>query len=109
MILSVSEEAKTYIVNMLERNRQPGVELGLEQQGCTGYKYTWTPVATSNNENIINLDDNHFIVVNHKALPYVIDSEVVIENIGINSRLSIVNPHVAHSCGCGESVNFKNG
>jgi iron-sulfur cluster assembly protein len=109
MILTISEEAKTYIVNMLERSRRPGVELGLEQQGCTGYKYTWTPVAIKTSDHIVNLDDDHFVVVNNKALPYVIDSEVVIENIGINSRLSIVNPHVAHSCGCGESVNFKNG
>jgi Fe-S cluster assembly iron-binding protein IscA len=90
MILTVSEEAKTYIVNMLDRSSCTGVELGLEQQGCTGYKYIWTPVATSNGENIVNLDDSHFIVVNHQALPYVLDSEIIIENIGINSRLSIV-------------------
>lgn len=106
-ILKVSEQAKNHIIAMLERSGRPAVELGLEQQGCTGYKYTWALATTNIADNVIALDEEHFIIVSNKVLPYVIDSEVVIEKDGFSNRLSLVNPHVAHSCGCGESVNFN--
>lgn len=105
-ILKISEQAKNHIIGILDRSGNAAVELGLEQQGCTGYKYTWTPVASTVADNVIAIDSDHFILVSNKVLPYVIDSELVIEQTGFNSRLSLINPHVAHSCGCGESVNF---
>ncbi len=105
-ILKISEQAKNHIIGMLERSGMPAVELGLEQQGCTGYKYTWNLAPSNTGDHVIALDDKYSVVISNKVLPYVIDSEVVIEKLGFNNRLSLVNPHVAHSCGCGESVNF---
>lgn len=107
IVLTITEEAKTHIIGMLEKTNMPAVALGLEAQGCNGYKYTWTPVSDVHGE-IIALDDSHSIVYNKSIVPHIIDSVVEIENIGFNSRLVLNNPNVAYACGCGESVNFKN-
>ena len=107
MILSITDEAREHIIGMLDRSNMPAVQLGLEAQGCNGYKYTWTPVSDAYGE-VIELDNTHSIVYNKSIVPHIIDSVVEIEKTGFNSRLVLNNPNVAYACGCGESVNFKN-
>lgn len=107
IILSITDEAKKHIIDMLNRANMPVVSLGLEEQGCNGYKYTWTPVADAKGE-VIELDDTHKLVYNKSIVPLIIDSRIEIEKTGFNSRLVLNNPNVAYACGCGESVNFKN-
>ena len=107
IVLSITDEAKKHIIGMLDRANMPVVELGLEEQGCNGYKYTWTPVSDAYGE-VIELDDTHSVVYNKSIVPLIIDSVVEIEKTGLNSRLVLNNPNVAYACGCGESVNFKN-
>jgi len=104
--LTVTDQAKTHIINMLDRSNMPAVSLGLEEQGCNGYKYTWTPISVIDGE-IVSLDSTHFLVYNKRITPHIIDSVVDIEKNGFNSKLVLVNPNVAHACGCGESINFK--
>ena len=107
IVLTITEEAKKHIISMLDRVDMPAVQLGLEEQGCNGYKYTWTPVSDAYGE-VIELDDLHSVVYNKSIVPLIIDSVVDIEKTGFNSRLVLNNPNVAYACGCGESVNFKN-
>ena len=107
IVLSITDEAKQHIISMLDKANMPAVQLGLEEQGCNGYMYTWTPVYDAYGE-VIELDDTHSIVYNKSIVPHIIDSVVEIEKTGLNSRLVLNNPNVAYACGCGESVNFKN-
>ena len=107
IVLSITDEAKQHIISMLDRVNMPAVQLSLEEQGCNGYKYTWTPVSDAYGE-VIELDDTHSLVYNKSIVPHIIDSIVEIEKTGFNSRLVLNNPNVAYACGCGESVNFKN-
>jgi len=107
IVLTITDEAKNHIISMLEKADMPAVQLGLEEQGCNGYKYTWTPVSDAYGE-VIELDDTHSIVYNKSITPHIIDSIVEIEKTEFNSRLVLTNPNVAYACGCGESVNFKN-
>lgn len=108
IVLTVTDEAKKHIIDMLDKLNMPAVQLGLEAQGCNGYKYTWTPVADAYGE-VIELDETHSLVYNKSIVPHIIDSVVEIEKTEFNLRLILTNPNVAYACGCGESVNFKNG
>lgn len=108
MILNVTPEAQDHIINMLDRAGKTAVELGLEPQGCNGYKYTWNPVDRDSGDNVIVLNSNYKIIVDKKVLPYIIDSTVTMDSVNsFNKKLVLVNPHEASACGCGESVNFK--
>lgn len=107
IVLTITEEAKAHIISMLDKANMPAVRLALEEQGCNGYKYTWTPVSEAQGE-VIELDDLHSVVYNKAIVPHIIDSIVAIEKSEFYSRLILSNPNVAYACGCGESVNFKN-
>ena len=107
IVLSITDEARAHIISMLDRANMPAVQLSLEEQGCNGYKYTWTPVSDAYGE-VIELDDTHSLVYNKSIIPHIIDSIVEIEKTEFNYRLVLSNPNVAYACGCGESVNFKN-
>jgi len=106
IVLTITEEAKNHIINMLDKANMPAVALSLDEQGCNGYKYTWTPLSDIQGE-VIALDESHSVVYNKSIVPHIIDSVVDIEKTGFNSRLVLNNPNVAYACGCGESVNFK--
>jgi iron-sulfur cluster assembly accessory protein len=106
IVLTITEEAKNHIISMLDKSNMPAVALSLDEQGCNGYKYTWTPVSDIQGE-VIKLDESHSVVYNKSIVPHIIDSVVDIEKTGFNSRLVLNNPNVAYACGCGESVNFK--
>ena len=106
-VVGITDQAKKHIIDMLDKVGMPTVQLGLEAQGCNGYRYTWTPVSSASGE-IMRLDDNHNIVYNKSMTLQIIDSIIDIEQSGFNSKLVLNNPNVAYACGCGESVNFKN-
>lgn len=106
-MISVAESAEQYIVEMLDRAGHSAVELSLEKQGCNGYKYVWRPVSEVKHDHVVSLKDDRSIVFNSDILPYITDSQVIIEKSRFDTKLVIMNPNVAAECGCGESVNFK--
>lgn len=105
-ILTLTLDARNHIIAMLEREGKKFVELSLEPQGCNGYKYMWTPTDKLQ-KNVVDLSENYKIVIDDTALEFVSGSEVVLGVIGLNKKLTILNPKEMGSCGCGESVNFK--
>lgn len=106
-MITITDQAKKFILDMLAKHGKTAVELGLEPQGCNGYKYTWDPVDLTESKNQIPLDDVHSIVINDKYLDYFNDSVIALELGRFDTKLTVFNPNVAGSCGCGESVNFK--
>ena len=106
-IITVTEAAALHIQNMLERAGKKSVELGLVEQGCNGYKYTWTPTDLTDFDNSVNIGNGYSIVFSKSMTVFIIDSVVDLAVEGLNTVLKINNPNVDHMCGCGESVNFN--
>jgi iron-sulfur cluster assembly protein len=106
-MITITDQAKKFILDMLAKHGKPAVELGLEPQGCNGYKYTWNPVDSSQFKNQIPLDDTHLIAIDEKYFDYFNNSVVSLELSRFDTKLAVFNPNVEGSCGCGESVNFK--
>ena len=106
-ILSITPEARQHLIKMLERSGFPAIELKLEVQGCNGFKYVWQPGPPAPAEYTIDLDNGFSVLLQRAVVPYILGSEVVLEQDQFNKRVTLNNPNVAHACGCGESVNFK--
>jgi Fe-S cluster assembly iron-binding protein IscA len=108
-MISITAEAQAHLINLLTKEGKNAVLLDLEEQGCNGYKYTWTPCNFEEDEQLMTylLDKDHVIVYNKRIIPHIIDSNIFLEKSEFYSRLAVVNPNVAYECGCGESVNFK--
>lgn len=107
-LVNLTDAAKRHLLTMLTTQGRPAVKLGLLAQGCNGYKYTWETIEKAEGDNLISLDDQHFLVIDNDIASHVKGSNIVLENSGFFSvQLTLENPNVAGSCGCGESVNFK--
>lgn len=106
-MVTVSEQAAKHMIAMLERSSMLAVELLLVEQGCNGYKYEWKMVATNIGDYVYNLNDDYSLVINKQAMQYLAGTDIILEESRFDRKLSIVNPNVDASCGCGESVNFK--
>jgi len=108
-MISITAEAQAHLINLLTKDGHAAVLLDLEEQGCNGYKYTWTPCDITEDSQLLTLvlDKDHVLLYNKRIVPHIIDSEISLEKSEFYSRLALVNPNVAYACGCGESVNFK--
>lgn len=106
-MITITEQAKKHLIAMLEKTGRPAVELSLTEQGCNGFKYTWTPVTTNFGDHVYALDDDYSLVVNDQTMNHVKGSDIILELTGFDKRLTVSNPNVDGQCGCGESVNFK--
>jgi len=105
-VITVTPQARDHIVSMLMMENKNTVKLSLEPQGCNGYKYSWTPIDNFTGYEVF-LKDNFRIVIDEAVVSFLKGSEVVLGVVGLNKKLTILNPNEMGSCGCGESVNFK--
>jgi iron-sulfur cluster assembly protein len=108
-MINVTPQAQTYLIDLLSKDGHAAVLLDLEEQGCNGYKYTWTPCDIQEDIQLlaVALDKDHVLLYNKRIVPHILDSTIDLEKSEFYSRLVVINPNVAYACGCGESVNFK--
>lgn len=106
-IINLSPQAQSHIETMLEHSDMPAVELKLEEQGCNGYKYVWNPTVNTSGDHVVQLSRNRVIVINNDTAKFIAGSEVILGVNRFDKKLTILNPNEMGSCGCGESVNFK--
>jgi iron-sulfur cluster assembly protein len=94
---------------MLERHEGSiGLRLGTRRSGCSGYAYS-VDYATA-----IEPGDHVFeaagvkVIVAGDSLPHLDGLTVdYVRNGLLNEGLEFINPNVQSSCGCGESIAFR--
>jgi len=98
-LLSITDNAKTYLTKAIADQHATYVRLGVYGGGCSGFTYKWDFVDTTDNGTLI--DD--MLVLDQMSEMYVIGCTVDWVNELGGSYLKIVNPNAVASCGCGES------
>lgn len=99
MILSITENAKTYLEQMTKANDKRYVTLSVKGGGCSGFKYEWDFSDTDEAGTLV--DD--ILVLDAMAEMFVFGCTVdYVQELGGN-YLTVINPNATASCGCGES------
>ena len=103
--LSVTEKAAQKIQELLERRDKPslGIRIGVKSRGCSGLSYVLEYA-----DEISPLDEKIFvhgvtILVDTKAVMFLIGTEMQYEETDLNSGFVFKNPNEKGRCGCGES------
>tara|TARA_B110000037_G_C16834645_1_gene389266 strand:- start:126 stop:437 length:312 start_codon:yes stop_codon:yes gene_type:complete len=102
-MIKISSEAKEYWTGLLEKSEQKYVRLSLKGSGCAGFAYVWEYSDDDSDGTLI--DD--LIVVDDIVRNEVAGSTVDMVTSMTGSEITITNPNVASSCGCGESIQFE--
>jgi len=109
MAIHLSEGAARHIAGMLEQRPDSiGLRLATRKSGCSGYAYV-VDYATA-----IEAGDSVFesggikVVVDPASLPHLDGMRIDYTRNGLlNEGLEFINPNAESSCGCGESVAFR--
>merc|ERR1712194_213716 len=95
-----------------------GVRVSLRQRGCSGMSYVMDyhkdGEAVAKTDEVVPLpeekekgeDDKEFIVVDGKAVLFLVGTEMDYVEVEMGSEFVFRNPNSKGSCGCGQSFNI---
>jgi iron-sulfur cluster assembly protein len=107
-IMSVSSKAIEQIKSLLARRGKPafGIRVGVKSGGCSGLSYFIEYADAKNKyDEIIVVDNSINILIDPKALMYLVGTEMDYTETQFKSGFTFANPNEKVSCGCGKSFN----
>ena len=104
--ITVTESAKTRILNLIETSDSNKFRVYVTGGGCSGFQYEFTfdqEIAFDDDE--INFTD-FSVVLDSLSYPYLYGSTLdFVEDLS-GSKFVINNPNAKTTCGCGESFSI---
>jgi len=87
--------------------RYVGVRIGVKNAGCAGMAYTMDYAETQNPLDEAVEDRGVKILIDPKALLFLLGTEMDYKVEKLQSGFVFNNPNQTDACGCGESVTIK--
>ena len=84
--------------------RYIGVRVGVKNGGCAGMSYTMDYAESQTALDEVIEDKGVRILVDPKAVMFLIGTEMDFKHDKLAARFVFVNPNQTEACGCGESV-----
>jgi iron-sulfur cluster assembly protein len=109
MAIQLTDSAAEHIHGMLEKHEASiGMRLGIRRSGCNGFAYVVEYVDTIGEHDTVFETGGVRVVVDSASLPHLDGMTVdYVKNGLLSEGLEFNNPNVQSSCGCGESIAFR--
>ena len=104
--LTLTEAAAARVREIMTNAERPYVALrvGVKNGGCAGQEYTFAYAETIEPMDEVVEDKGVTILIDPKAILFLIGSEIDYETSKLASKFVFRNPNQTDACGCGESV-----
>src|SRR5438477_338502 len=107
--MTVTDTASSRLRDILAKSERPlaGLRVGVKNGGCAGMEYTieWAEEKRPFDE--IVEDKGVKILVDAKAVLFLLGTEMDFEATPLKSGFVFRNPNQTSACGCGESVAIR--
>ncbi len=103
-LVTLTDEAATRVREILDERGEGYLRVGVKNGGCAGMEYMMDYVAKPEKFDEVVEDKDVQIVVDAKAVLFILGSVVDYETTILHSRFTFKNPNQTDACGCGESV-----
>ena len=105
-VIRLTDAAATRIRDIMEKSegRYLGVRVGVKNGGCAGMSYTMDYAETQTPLDEIVEDKGVRILIDPKAVMFLIGTEMDYKRDKLAARFVFSNPNQTEACGCGESV-----
>lgn len=107
-IISISDRAAEQIQHLLsQREAAPyGIRVGVKSGGCSGLSYTIEYANEKRNFEEVIEQKGVRVIIDPKAIMYLIGSEMDYFEDKFKSGFAFVNPNEKGRCGCGKSFHI---
>jgi iron-sulfur cluster assembly protein len=105
--VTLTPAAARQISRLMARDGRAGLRIGVKKGGCAGMEYTMEYVSDVNPLDAVVDQDGARVLIAPMAQMFLIGTEIDYETTLLESAFRFRNPNVSESCGCGESIKFK--
>ena len=105
-VVTLTDAAAARVKAIMARADTPsvGLRVGVKNGGCAGQEYTFAYADTVGPLDEVVEDKGVTILIDPKAILFLIGSEIDFETTTLSSKFVFRNPNQTDACGCGESV-----
>jgi len=104
--VSLTDAAAERVREIMAKSETPavGIRVGVKNGGCAGQEYTFAYADAIGPLDEVVEDKGVTILIDPKAILFLIGSEIDYETTKLASKFVFRNPNQTDACGCGESV-----
>jgi len=109
--VSLTDAAADRVRDIMAKPRKDGADkpyvalrVGVKNGGCAGQEYTFAYAEAIEPMDEVVEDKGVTILIDPKAILFLIGSEIDYETTKLASKFVFRNPNQTDACGCGESV-----
>ena len=108
-IVTLTDAAALRVREIMDRADKPyaGLRVGVKNGGCAGSEYVLEYADAAGPLDEVVEDKGVTILIEPKAVLFLIGTEVDYEISRLASKFVFRNPNQTDACGCGESVTIK--
>ena len=105
-VVTLTDRAAERVKEIMAKAEQPymGLRVGVKNGGCAGQEYVLAYAEAPDPLDEVIEDKGVTILVEPKAVLFLIGSEIDYETTRLASKFVFHNPNETDACGCGESV-----
>ena len=105
-VVTLSETAAERVREIMAKAEKPyaGLRVGVKNGGCAGQEYLLEYAEAANPLDEVVEDKGVTILVDPKAVLFLIGTEIDYEVNRLSAKFVFRNPNETDACGCGESV-----
>ena len=105
-VVTLTDRAAERVKEIMAKAEQPymGLRVGVKNGGCAGQEYVLEYAEAPNPLDEVIEDKGVTILIEPKAVLFLIGSEIDYETTKLSSKFVFHNPNETDACGCGESV-----
>ncbi|MCE2736857.1 MAG: iron-sulfur cluster assembly accessory protein [Rhodobacter sp.] len=105
--VTLTPAAVRQIVRLMERQGASGLRIGVKKGGCAGMEYTMEVAQGINPMDELVEQDGARVMIAPMAQMFLFGTEIDYETSLLEAGFKFNNPNVSESCGCGESIKFR--
>jgi iron-sulfur cluster insertion protein len=104
-MITITDNAKTKITDLLAEENDPNVKLRAFVQGggCSGFSYGFTLDEEQNEDDFEVPVGNFKVLVDAMSMQYLQGAAIDYKEDLMGASFSITNPNAQSTCGCGSS------
>ncbi|EAR51691.1 iron-sulfur cluster assembly accessory protein [Oceanicola granulosus HTCC2516] len=105
--VTITDRAAAQIRRLMQRDGHQGLRIGVKKGGCAGMEYTMDFADSVDPNDEVVEQDGARVMIAPMAQMFLFGTEIDYQTALLESGFKFNNPNVTDSCGCGESIKFK--